>query len=162
MYVLRCTTIGLKQEGGRKTLRHADMNLRFKPHFTAKISKFWPASQKIRLCVDVIWRHLCSNVVLPIYKYIYIHIERAIPIYIESSASYVWRSLPLYIQFYRMGDNRGTVNASTVCIFLTSWRQKTRVKYCNVDSSLWYEIWFAMMCICMNVIFYISTKIQQF
>ena len=31
MYVLRCTTIGLKQECGHKTSRHADMNLQFKP-----------------------------------------------------------------------------------------------------------------------------------
>ena len=53
MYVLRCTTIGLKQECGHKTSRRADMNLRFKSHFTAKIGQFFvPSSQKMRLCVD--------------------------------------------------------------------------------------------------------------
>ena len=53
MYVLRCTTIGLKQECGHKTSRRADMNLRFKP--TAKIGQFFvPTSQKMSLCVDVI------------------------------------------------------------------------------------------------------------
>ena len=70
MYVLRCTTIGLKQECGHKTSRRAEMNLRFMPHFMAKICQFFvPTSQKIRLCVDVIWRHSCSYVA---YRYVYL------------------------------------------------------------------------------------------
>ena len=28
--------------------------------------------------------------------------------------------------------------------FLISWGQKTRVKHCYVDLSLWYELWFAI------------------
>ena len=93
IYVLRCTTIGLKQECGHKTSRGAVMNLRFKPHFTAKIGHFFvPTSQKMRLCVDVIWRHSCSYVVLPINEYIQIHSEMVIPKYIELSASYFQRS----------------------------------------------------------------------
>ena len=78
--ILRSTTIGLKQECGYKTSRRADMNLRFKP--TAKIGQFFvPTSQKVGLCVDVIRRHSCSlYVVLPIDMYIYINIERVIPI----------------------------------------------------------------------------------
>ena len=55
MYVLRCTTIRLQQECGHITSRRADMNLRFKPHFTAKIGQFFgPTSHKMRLYVDVI------------------------------------------------------------------------------------------------------------
>ena len=37
--------------------------------------------------------------------------------------------------------------------FLISWRQKTRVKHCYVDLSSWYELWFAIICIGMDVIF---------
>ena len=55
MYVLRCTTIGLKQECGHKTSRRADMNLRLNSKPTAKIGQFiLPTSQKMILCVDVI------------------------------------------------------------------------------------------------------------
>ena len=43
-----------------------------------------------------------------------------------------------------------------------SWGQKTRDKYCYVDLLSWYEIWFAMICIDMNIIFDLSTMIQQF
>ena len=39
MYVLWCTTIGLKQKCGHKTSRRADMDLRFKP--TSKIGQFF-------------------------------------------------------------------------------------------------------------------------
>ena len=36
--------------------------------------------------------------------------------------------------------------------FLISWGQKTHVKHCNVDLSSWYELWFAIICIDMDVI----------
>ena len=65
-------------------------------------------------------------------------------------------------EIYRMGDNRGTVNTSTVRTFLISWRQKTRDKYCYVHLSSWYDIWFEMLCIDMNFILDLSTAIQQF
>ena len=45
--------------------------------------------------------------------------------------------------------------------FLISWGQKTHVKHCNVDLSSWYELWFAI-CMDMDVIFDLSTVIQQF
>ena len=65
-------------------------------------------------------------------------------------------------EIYRVGDNRRTVNTSTVRIFLISWWQKMRDKYCYVHLSSWYEIWFAIICIDMNVILDLSTTIQQF
>ena len=37
--------------------------------------------------------------------------------------------------------------------FLISWGQKTCVKHCNVDLSSWYELWIAILCIDMAVIF---------
>ena len=124
MYVLWCTTIGLKQEYGHKTSRRADMNLRFKPHFMAEIDQFfWYLRRSKWDRADVIWRHSCLYVVLSIDMYIYIHIERVIAIYIELLAS----------QFTRLGDNRRNVNTSTVRTFLISWGQKTRGKYCSVD-----------------------------
>ena len=87
MYVLRSTTTGLKQKCGHETSRRADMNLRIKPNFTAKIGQFFvPTSQIMRLCIDVIWRHSRSYVVLHID--IYIHIKSVIPIIIELLASY--------------------------------------------------------------------------
>ena len=47
-------------------------------------------------------------------------------------------------------------------IFLVSWGQKNRVKYCYVDLSSWYGFWFAIICIDMNVILDFSIAIQQF
>ena len=41
MYVLRCTTIAFKQTYGHTTSRHADMNLRCKFNFTAKIGQYF-------------------------------------------------------------------------------------------------------------------------
>ena len=46
--------------------------------------------------------------------------------------------------------------------FRISWGQKTRVKHCYVDLSSWYELWFAIICIDMDVILVLSTEIQQF
>ena len=46
--------------------------------------------------------------------------------------------------------------------FLISWGLKTRVKHCYVDLSSWYELWFAIICINMDVILGLSTAIQQF
>ena len=47
-------------------------------------------------------------------------------------------------------------------IFLISWGQKTCVKHCYVDLSSWYEFWFAILCISMNIISDLSTTIRQF
>ena len=99
------------------------MNLWLKPHFTAKIGQFFvPTSQKMRVCVDVIWRHSCSNVVLPIDMYIHIHIERVMPIYIYIYISIYWHhtfsDFSHCIEIYLVGDNRRTVNTSTVPTFL--------------------------------------------
>ena len=46
--------------------------------------------------------------------------------------------------------------------FLISCGQKTSVKHCYVDLSLWYELCLAIICIDMDVIFGLSTAIQQF
>ena len=43
--------------------------------------------------------------------------------------------------------------------FLISWGQKTRVKHCYVDLSSWYEHWFAIICIDMDVILDLSTTL---
>ena len=45
--------------------------------------------------------------------------------------------------------------------FLSSWGQRARVKLYNIDSSAWYEFWFPLICIDMNVISALSTTIQQ-
>ena len=45
--------------------------------------------------------------------------------------------------------------------FLISWGRKTCVKHCYVDSSSWYQFWFAIICIDMNIITDLSTAIQQ-
>ena len=49
-----------------------------------------------------------------------------------------------------------------VCIFLISWGQKMHVKNCYVDLLSWYEFWFAIICISMNIISDLSTTIRQF
>ena len=46
--------------------------------------------------------------------------------------------------------------------FLSSWGQRARVKLYNIDLSSWYEFWFALICIDMNVISALSTAIEQF
>ena len=46
--------------------------------------------------------------------------------------------------------------------FLSSWGQRARVKHYNIDLSSWYEFWFALICIDMNVISPLTTAIQQF
>ena len=68
----------------------------------------------------------------------------------------------VYIEIYRVGDDRRTVNTSTSPHILVSWEQTTRVKYCYVDLSPSYEFWFAIIFIDLNVIFDLSTAIQQF
>ena len=45
--------------------------------------------------------------------------------------------------------------------FLINWGQKTHMKHCNVDLSSWYELWFAIICIDMDLILDLSTAIQQ-
>ena len=119
---LRWTTIGHKHECGHKTSRRADMNLRFEPHFRAKKGQFFvPASQKMRLCVDVIWRHSCSYVVLPINMYI----SSGLYQYKSSYWHHTLSNLSHCTKIYRVGDNKRTVNMSTVRTFLISWGQKT-------------------------------------
>ena len=47
---------------------------------------------------------------------------------------------------------------------LISWGKKTRVKHCHADLSSWYEFWFAIICVDMNVIsdLFQGTATQQF
>ena len=45
--------------------------------------------------------------------------------------------------------------------FLSSWGLKTRVQHCYVDFSSWYELWFAIVCIDMDVILGLSTAITE-
>ena len=84
MYVLRRTIIGLKQECGHKTSRCADMNLRFKPHFTAKMSVF-------RTCV------LENEIVLMLFDTIHVHMLCCLSISIFKS---ILRGLYQYISSY--------------------------------------------------------------
>ena len=46
--------------------------------------------------------------------------------------------------------------------FLISWGRKTHVKHCYVDLSSWYEFWFAIICISINIISNLSTAFPQF
>ena len=48
--------------------------------------------------------------------------------------------------------------------FLASWGQRARVKsiYRYIDLSSWYEFWFALICVDMNVISALYNAIQQF
>ena len=46
--------------------------------------------------------------------------------------------------------------------FLSSWGQRAHVKLYNIDLTSRYELWFALICIDMNVILALSTAIQQF
>ena len=91
-----------------------------------------------------------------------------------SRASYIY----IYVEFLALHFN----NLSQVCkseftgwaiieelsirrrlhTFLISWWQKTHVKHWNVDLSSWYELWFAIKCIDMDVILDLFTAIQQF
>ena len=45
--------------------------------------------------------------------------------------------------------------------FLISCGQKMRVKHCYVDLSTWYELWLAIICIDIDVIFDLSTTISN-
>ena len=45
--------------------------------------------------------------------------------------------------------------------FLINWGQKTHMKHCNVDLSSWYELWFAIICIDMDLILDLSTAINS-
>ena len=45
--------------------------------------------------------------------------------------------------------------------FLISCGQKTHVKHCYVDLSSWHELWFAITCMDMDVIFDLSPAILQ-
>ena len=90
-----------------------------------------------------------------IYIYIYIHI-------------YIYRCRVLCIvqrisiEIYRWAIIEELSIRRRLRIFLISWGQKTRVKHCYVELSLWYEFWFAMICINMNIISDRSTTILQF
>ena len=62
-FVLRCTTIGLKQKCGHRSSRSADMNmmnLRWKSAFMVEIDQYWVVSRRSWECV--IWRHSWSYI----------------------------------------------------------------------------------------------------
>ena len=107
---------------------------------------------------DAIDAHICSVA----YRYVLLHPYREGYTNINGVIGITFSDPYHCIEIHRVGDNRRTVNMSTVRTFLISWGQKTRIKYCYVDLSSWYEVWFAIICIGMNVILDLSTTIQQF
>ena len=80
-------------------------------------------------------------------------------IYIEFLATNIWRSL---LKFNGWAMIEELSIRRRVRRFLSSWGQRVRVKHYNIDLSSWYEFWFALICIDMNVISALSTAIQQF
>ena len=136
MYVLRCTTIGLKQECGHKTSRRAHMNLRFKP--TAKIGQFSYLHRRKWVC----WCYLTPFMFITCsvaYRYVCLHPYR-------EGYTNTFSDTPLH------RNSPGAIIEElsirpTVRKFLISWGQKTRVKYwfivmiwglvCN--NMYWYE-----------------------
>ena len=87
--------------------------------------------------------------------YIYIHIYRVLGITFND-LSEVCKS-----EF----TGWAIIEEQSICrrlgIFLISWGQKTHVKHCNVDLSSRHELWFAIICIDMDVILDLSTAILQ-
>ena len=82
-------------------------------------------------------------------------------IYIENSWHHIFCDLSHYIQKYTEWKIMEQLSIRLgVRIFLIGWGQKTCVKHCYVDSSLWYEFRFAIVCIDMNIILDLSTAIQ--
>ena len=124
-------------------------------------------SQIMRLCIqiDVIWRHSCSDVLLPIDMYTEnpYRLSRGLYKYISRSWHHSFSDLSHCLQNFT-----GWAVIEELSIrrrfhtFLVSYGQKTRVKHCYVDLSSWFEFWFAMICIDMNVILDLSTAMQQF
>ena len=89
-----------------------------------------------------------------VISYIYIYIYR------EFLASYfcdLSRCIQKFTEWKIMGQLSIRLG---VRIFLIGWGQKMCVKHCYVDSSLWYEFRFAIVCIDMNIILDLSTAIQ--
>ena len=161
MYVLRCTTIGLKQERGHKTSRRANMNPIQAPFHGKKRSvlRHYVAENEILCwCYLTPFMFICSVVCWYVYVYTY----REGYTNINQVIGIILLGISPTVEIYRLVNNRRTVNTSTVRIFLISWVQKTRVKYCYVDLWSWYEIWFAVKCIGMKVIVDLSTTTQQF
>ena len=59
----------------------------------------------------------------------------------------------IFSEIYRVGDNRWTVNTSTtpqICDQLGTENAYKKDSY--VNSSSWYEFWFAIICIDINII----------
>ena len=70
--------------------------------------------------------------------------------------------LAIFIELYRVGDNTRTVNMLTSPRISEQLGTRARVKHYNIDLSSWYEFWFALICIDMNIISAPTTTIQQF
>ena len=66
------------------------------------------------------------------------------------------------IEIYRWAIIEELSKRRRLRIFLISWGQKTRVKHCYVELSSWYEFWFAIICIGINIISDLSTTIRRF
>ena len=79
-----------------------------------------------------------------------------------SSKHHIQRSLPLYIEIYRVSDNRRTVNMSTTPHIFYQSGTENACKNTYADLSSWYEFCFAIICINMNVILDLFIAIQRF
>ena len=85
--------------------------------------------------------------------------RRVILIYIDIYpfvASYFERSLPLYIEIYRVAIIEELSIRRRIRPFLISWGQKTRFRQGLVVLSQKYEFWFSITYIHMNVMLYLS------
>ena len=159
MYVLLCTTIRLKQECGHKhrgvltwISESSPISRQNKSVFCTYVTEneivCWFYLRPFMFIYSIAYWCVCINP----YREGYTNLYRVIGIMLLAISHCI----------YRVGDNRRLVNTSTVRIFLISWRQKTRDIYCYVDLSSWDEIWFAIICIDMNIILDLPTTIQQF
>ena len=106
---------------------------------------------------DVYWYRKPISIIesaISIYIYIYIYIYREFLLITFAISHVVYRNLPEWVIIEQLSIRR------QVRILLISWGQKTCVKHYYVHLSLWYEFWFALICIDMNVILELSTAIQ--
>ena len=117
VYVLRCTTIRLKQERGHETSRRANMNLWFKPHFTGKIGSVFPhyvaENEIVCWCYLAPFMFICSVA----YRYVCLYTYREGYSNINQVIGIILLAISPTVEIYRVGDNRRTVNTSTVRIF---------------------------------------------
>ena len=82
-----------------------------------------------------------------------------ISIYIEFLATNFYRSLSKFTGWAIIEE---LSIRRRVRQFLSSGGQRAHVKHYNIDLSAWYEFWFVLICIDMNVISAFSIAIQPF